>query len=180
VRNRDADRGRGIVAEEGTRPLLIVEVVSPSTRENDRVKKVKHYARVGVQEYVYIDHWTRKGQEVWEIVGFRLDEGLYEPMVPDEDGALYCQTVGLRIGIENGKVWVEDAETGEDLLTNLAAHRALRAADAARKAAEAQAAVAAEARRIAEAQAAAEAEARRAAEARIAELEAQVRALRGE
>ncbi|MEZ4725991.1 MAG: Uma2 family endonuclease [Caldilineaceae bacterium] len=134
--------GRFIV-EEAARPLLIVEVVSPSTRENDRVKKVRHYARAGVQEYVYIDHWTRN--ELWEIVGFRLEEGLYEPMVPDEDGALYCQTVGLRIGIENGKVWVEDAETGEDLLTNLAAHRALRAA-----------------------------------KARIAELEAQVRALRGE
>lgn len=180
VRNRDADRGRFLVTEEGTRPLLIIEVVSPSTRENDRVKKVKHYARVGVQEYIYIDHWTRKGQEIWEIVGYRLDEGQYVPMLPDEDGALYCRAVGLRIGVENGKVWVEDAETGEDLLTNLAAQRALRAAEVARRDAETKAVAEAEARQAAEVRADAEAKARRSAEARIAELEAQVRALHGE
>jgi Uma2 family endonuclease len=152
VRDRDADRGRFVVAEEGTRPLLIIEVVSPKTRNNDRSTKVKQYARAGVQEYLYIDHWTRKGQEIWEVVGFRLEEGQYTPLVPDEDGAIYCQSVGLRIGIENGKVWIEDAETGQDLLTNQAAQRALRAAE----------------------------EARKAAEARLAEVEAQLRALRGE
>ncbi len=166
VRDRDADRGKFVVAEEGTRPLLIIEVVSPKTRTNDRSTKVKQYAHAGVQEYLYIDHWTRKGQEIWEVVGFRLEEGHYVPLVPDEDGAVYCQSVGLRIGIENGKVWIEDAETGQDLLTHLATQEALRVAE--------------EARRAAEAQAAAEAKIRRSAEARVAELEAQLRALRGE
>lgn len=50
--------------------------------------------------------------------------------MPDEDGASYCQSVGLRIGIENGKVWVEDTETGQDLLTHLATQQALRVAEA--------------------------------------------------
>lgn len=152
VHDRDADCGSFVVAEEGTRPLLIIEVVSPKTRNNDRSTKVKQYARAGVQEYLYIDHWTRKGQEIWEVVGFRLEEGQYVPLVPDEDGAIYCRSVGLRIGIENGKVWVEDAETGRDLLTPLAIQQALHVAE----------------------------EARRVAEARIAELEAQMRALQGE
>lgn len=126
VRDPQAERGEFVVAAEETRPRLIIEVVSPSSREGDRVQKFNDYALVGVQEYVYIDHWTRKGQTVWEITGFRLQGDRYLPMLPDEDGALYCETVGLRIGIEEGKVWLEDANTGEDLLTNLKAHQALR------------------------------------------------------
>jgi hypothetical protein len=176
VQDRDADRGSFVVAEEETRPLLIIEVVSPKTRHNDRVIKVEHYAQAGVQEYLYIDHWTSNGEEIWEIVGFRLAERQYVLLMLGEDGAIYCQSVGLRIGIENGKVWIKDAKTGEALLTNLAAHSALRAI----RAEKAQAADEAEARRNAEAQTAAEAEARRNAEARLAEVEAQLRALRGE
>ena len=126
VRNPKADRGQFVVAEEGTRPICIIEIVSPSSREGDRVKKVNDYALVGVQEYVYIDHWTRKGQTVWEVTGYRLHENRYLPMLPDEDGALYCETLGLRIGVEAGQVWLEDSNTGEDLLTNLKARQALR------------------------------------------------------
>jgi hypothetical protein len=35
VRNREADRGQFVVADEGTRPLLVIEVVSPRSREGD-------------------------------------------------------------------------------------------------------------------------------------------------
>lgn len=78
-------------------------------------------------------------------------------MLPDEDGALYLESVNLRIGVTDGRVWLEDAETGKDLLTNLEARRALRAA---------------------EARATEEEQARQAAELRIAELEAQLQILR--
>ena len=137
------------VAQEETRPCLIIEVVSASSKEHDRVTKVEQYARAKVQEYVYIDYWTRKGQTVWEIAGFRLHGDHYLPMLPDEDGAIYCETVGVRMGVDDGRVWMENYETGERLLTN----------------AEAQA------------QAKKEVAAREAAEARIAELEAQLKAL---
>lgn len=156
VRNPHTNWTTFYVAQEGTRPSLIIEVVSASSKEHDRVTKVEHYARAKVQEYVYIDYWTRKGQMVWEIAGFRLHGDHYLPMLPDEDGAIYCETVGVRMGVEDGRVWMENYETGERLLTN----------------AEAQAA-----RRTAEAQVEAEAAARQAAEARIAELEAQLKAL---
>jgi Uma2 family endonuclease len=141
------------VAKEKTRPCLIIEIVSPASKEADRVKKVDHYARAGVQEYVYIDYWRRKGQMQWEIAGFRLHRNRYLPMLPDEDGAIYCETVGVRMGVENGKVWMENYETGERLLTNI------------------------EARQEAKIQLAAMEAARQAAEARIAELEAQLKAL---
>lgn len=154
VRNPAADRGEFIVADEGTRPLLVVEVVSPSSRTGDRVIKVRDYPQVGVQEYLYIDHWQRRGQTVWEIAGFRLDGDRYLPIVPDEDGAVYCETLNLRIGVEAGRVWIEDGNTGRELLTHLQTQQALQAA---------------------EAQAQAEAAARQAAEARLADLEAQLR-----
>jgi len=140
VRDSGANWGTFRVAEEGTRPCLIVEVVSPASKKDDRVTKVKHYARAGVQECVYIDYWQRKGQLLWEIAGFRLEKGHYVPMLPDEDGALYCETVGVRVGIEDGQVWMENYETGERLLTNVEREKARQASEAARQAAEARAA----------------------------------------
>ena len=128
-------------------------------------KKVKDYALVGVQEYIYIDHTVRRGKEVWEIVGFRLDGDYYLPMLPDEDGAYFCETIGLRIGLEEGRIWLEDANTGQELLTNQQVRAALEA-EAERANAEAE-------------RADAEAEARKAAEARAAALEAQLAALQG-
>lgn len=184
VRNPTADRGEFIVTNEGTRPLLVIEVVSPSSRTGDRVIKVRDYPQVGVQEYLYIDHWQRRGQTVWEIAGFRLDGDRYLPIVPDEDGAVYCEALNLRIGVEAGRVWIEDGNTGRELLTHLQTQQALQIAEAqaqaeaaARRAAEEQAQAEATARRVAEEQAQAEAAARQSLEARLAELEAQLRQL---
>jgi Uma2 family endonuclease len=152
VQEPKRNRSQFVVASEQTRPMLIVEIVSPSSREADRVTKVKSYARVGVAEYVYIDSRVRKGQILWEIAGYRLEDGHYTPMLPDEDGALYCATVDLRIGIEDGKVWLEDAKTGQNLLTHLETQQALEQAQ----------------------------QRATTAEARIAELEAQLQALQAE
>jgi len=149
VRARDADRSQFVVADEGTRPLIVIEVVSRSSCKDDRVEKVRDYALVGVQEYVYIDHSICRGQHFWELAGFRLQGSHYLPILSDEDGALYLESVNLRIGLTDDQVWLEDAATGKDLLTNLQARQALQMAE----------------------------EARQAAEARIAELEAQLQAL---
>jgi Uma2 family endonuclease len=130
VRNRDENRSQFIVADEGARPLLTIEVVSRSTRRYDRVDKVRDYALVGVQEYVYIDVWERRGQVQRELAGFRLEDGRYLPILPDEDGALFLNSVNLRIGLDDDRVWLEDAATGQELLTNLQAQSALRTAEA--------------------------------------------------
>lgn len=171
VQDRDKKRSRFHVDKEGTRPLLIIEVVSPGSKAADRVKKVDHYARAGVQEYVYIDPWEQEEEVFWELAGFRLEGDRYLPMLPDEDRSLYCETLGLRIGLKAGEIWMQDYETGEFLMTNLEAQ-------AARQIAETQAAYAetrateAEARASeAETRAAQEKAAREAIEARLAELE---------
>ncbi len=130
VREREANRTQFSVAEEGTRPSLVIEVVSRTSRKDDRVNKVKDYAQVGVQEYVYIDKLTRRKETVWELVGYRFSNGVTTPMLPDEDGALYLESVNMRIGIENGHVWLEDGETGQDILTSLQVRQALRQAEA--------------------------------------------------
>ncbi|HNB55211.1 MAG TPA: Uma2 family endonuclease [Anaerolineales bacterium] len=171
VQEREKQRSRFLVAKEGTRPTLIIEIVSPGSKEADRVTKVDHYARAGVQEYVYIDYWERTSGMVWELAGFRLAGDHYLPMLPDEEGSLYCETIGVRIGLKEGEVWMQDYESGEFLMTNLEAQ-------AARQVAETQAAYAetrateAEARATeAELRAAQEKAAREALEVRLAELE---------
>jgi Uma2 family endonuclease len=105
------------VTKEGTRPALIIEVVSPSYRKADRKTKVLHYARARVQEYVIIDRRTRRGQVLYEILGYRWVEGVYQPIDPDEEGLILCETVGLRIGLQDGCLVMKDSQTGERLLT---------------------------------------------------------------
>jgi Uma2 family endonuclease len=145
-------RGTFVVAEEGTQPCLIIEVVLPKTRDTDRIDKPRDYALLGIQEYVYIYSRNTKRGVVSEIVGHRLRNGVYEPIPVDEDGAVYCETVSLRIGVHNGIVWVEDATTGKELMSHVET---------------AQAHLAAEERAVT-------------AEQRAAELEAELQALRRE
>ena len=177
VRNPDANRGKFYVASEETRPCLVIEVVSPISRKGDRVTKVRDYARVGIREYVYIDVRRGKRGIVDEIAGFRLMGDSYAPIMIDEDGAIFCETVGLRIGIADGIVWAEDIETGEDLLSHVEAMQALLHAQEQAQMAEERAEVAEERAEAAEQRILAEIEARRASEVRLADLEAQLRAL---
>ncbi len=95
-------------------------------------------------------------------------DGYYLPLVPDEDGALYLDSIAMRIAIENGKLWLEDANTGENLLNNLEVRRFLKQTLKAQRQAE-------EAQRQAQQRADLETHARKAAEARIEALEAQHR-----
>jgi Uma2 family endonuclease len=62
--------GRGI---EGT-PLLIVEVLSPSTRAQDRGVKMRRYAARGVPHYWVLD------PDAQVIECLRLEGGSYRPV----------------------------------------------------------------------------------------------------
>ncbi len=57
-------------------PDLIVEVVSPSTRERDLGVKVHLYARFGVKEYWVVDPDTET------LTAYRLEPAGYQPQVP--------------------------------------------------------------------------------------------------
>ncbi len=119
LQNKDENRTEFLVEEEGVLPSLMIEVVSPHYRKEDRETKVRQYAQAGVQEYVIFDRRRQRGQIIDEVLGYRLSEGIYLPMVPDEEGIIFCETVGLWMGLEEGRVVMIDGETGSRLLTSL-------------------------------------------------------------
>jgi Uma2 family endonuclease len=97
------------VREEGVRPCLIVEVVSPKDskiRQIDLEKKPGIYAKAGIQEYVIVD-WMLQDPRL-RLLGYRLDgAGSYRPIEPDAEGCLLSETAG---------VWFQVSPDGERVL----------------------------------------------------------------
>jgi Uma2 family endonuclease len=174
------------VAEEGVRPALIIEVTSPDTRSVDLGKKVKHYARAGVPQYVIVDAKKTKAGRRLKLIDHRLGPKGYERVAPDPRGRVWLESVGLWLGIgpwpEVGgeRLVCYDPTTDEPIPDIMEVLHNLAAEARARTAAEAQAAAEARARAAAEAQAAAEARARAAVEDRLRDMEAELRRLRGD
>jgi hypothetical protein len=48
-----------------------------------------------------------------------LVEGLYQPITPDEEGRIRCDTVGVLMSLQEGRLVIEDATTGERLLSSV-------------------------------------------------------------
>jgi Uma2 family endonuclease len=174
------DRRSFDVVQEGTRPCLIIELVSPpdpALRRNDYEDKVKIYQQAGVPEYVIMDPpFSRPGRLL--LTGHRLGPGgRYRRIKPDAQGRLLSETTGLLFGVdEDGEtLLVFDAVTGERLF--FPDEQSDRDAEARRQEAEARGAAEERAAR-AEEQAAREAEARKAAEAEVAKLRTDLEELR--
>ncbi len=119
LRNKEQNRTEFLVAEEGVRPALIIEVVSPRYRKVDRETKVVEYAKAKVQEYLVIDRRTYRKQVLDEVLGYRLVSGYYQPITPDEEGRILCETVGLWVSLQDGRLIMEDAQTGQRLKTSV-------------------------------------------------------------
>jgi Uma2 family endonuclease len=193
---RDPDPNSFRVIEEGTRPCLVIEVVSPpdpKLRANDHEKKPKIYEQAGVAEYLIMDPpLRRKGRLL--LTGYRLGlGGHYRRIKPDDEGWLLSETTGLLFGVgKDGKtLLILDAKSRERLFPSeqhtaretkarkAAEKRARRETEArrleaeARKAAEERAARAMDAKRLAD-------EARKAAEEREKAAEAEIARLRAE
>ena len=66
---------------------LVVEVVSPDSRNRDRGQKFFEYERAGVEEYWIVDPERRRAEF------YRLREGAYEPVLPDAKGKLHSSTL---------------------------------------------------------------------------------------
>ena len=118
IRNKQQNRSRFVVADEGVRPAFVIEVVSPRYRKEDRETKVEQYERAQIQEYVIVDRRTQRGQVLEEVLGYRLVAGRYRPLTPDDDGRILCETVGLWISLREGNIVMEDLQTGERLRTS--------------------------------------------------------------
>jgi hypothetical protein len=196
----DRVRGTFLVRDLGARPLLVIEVTSPSTRDYDLDDKVLHYWRAGVPFYAIVDSRPHEGPREIHLIGYRATPDGYLRVELDERGWLWLEAVQLWLAVEGDRVVCYD-EQGNRLLdyselAQVAQDAEARAEEAAtlteeavraRKDAEAQAAQAALAKQQAEEAAAQAARAQQQAEAnakglalRLQEMEAELRRLRGE
>ncbi|MBI4675202.1 MAG: Uma2 family endonuclease [Chloroflexi bacterium] len=174
AQNKDEFRESFHVAEEGARPSLIVEVVSPYYRKADRVTKVGMYERAGVQEYLIIDRRRYKGQLTFQALGYQLLGGRYREIVPDEQNRILCETVGVWFSMSEGHLVMEDAVSGERLLNSRELEARLREEQQARETAELRAREEQQARETAELRAREEQQARESAEQQVAALQARL------
>lgn len=81
-------------------PELVVEIAS-SSAAYDLHEKLRVYRRTGVREYVVL--LTLERETVW----FRLDEGQYERIAPDEDGIIQS-AVFPGLDFDSAKFWDDD------------------------------------------------------------------------
>ena len=96
------DRGRErpywAVWEEGGRlPDVVIELLSPSTEDEDRTTKYAIYEQtLRTPEYFLYDPLTRV------LEGFRLVGGAYQPLEPNDRGWLWSDELGLWLGLWEG------------------------------------------------------------------------------
>jgi colicin import membrane protein len=174
------------LADEGGIPVLVLEIASPSTRNNDLGIKRAFYYQAGVQKYVIVDRGP-DGEDPVRLIGYQRGPTDWLPFSPDAEGRLDLAPVGLFMGIEDDRPWFYDTVTGEKEPDRPEWRQALaeareRAQDAEVRAqdAEVRAQDAATRATRAEATAQAEAQARMALEARLRALEEQVRRQAGD
>jgi Uma2 family endonuclease len=148
-------------------PDFVLEITSRTTYFHDQGTKRGLYALLGVREYFQYD----PTQDYLDppLQGFRLESGSYGelPVSVLDDGTLsiYSQVLGLDVRVEGDELTFYDPRRGYKLPSYQEAVSDLKQERDTRQAAELLARQ--------------EAEARKAAEQRIAELEAQLAALRG-
>ena len=91
---------------EGTRPSLIVEVTSDSTRVNDVERKVVEYAEAGVPRYVIVDADESNETRTISFIHYQLPDGAseYEELPISANGRVWLPEVRLWLGEEEGQV----------------------------------------------------------------------------
>ena len=170
VKQKDAARGTFKVVQEGTRPCVVMEVMSPG-HSGDDTDKVTIYERAGIAEYFLIKPHLERELPYYSLRGFRLVKGVYRE-IPRKTGRLLSRSLQLWLEVadQGRQVRLTEVATGRRLLTQIETEAARQQEQAARVAAEALAQAEAAARAVSEA-------ARVAAEARAAALEQRLREL---
>jgi colicin import membrane protein len=188
----DRDRGTLPVKDAGARPLLVVEVTSPNTRDLDLNDKVTDYHRAGVPVYVVVNRQEVKGRPFVTVFGYRHTPDGYVRL-PEQRGGVWVESAGVLIRPLGDRVTCIDrtgnriADRPELVQQRDALHLRVTTAEAERDAERRRAEAERERANAEQAQAAAaraerDAEKARADEAarKLAELEAELRRLRGE
>ena len=165
-----------VISEVGKPPDFVLEVASRSTGRRDYTVKREGYAGYGVREYWRFDHTGGEFHDA-PIAGDILVGDGYEPIEIHEgsEGLLWGHSavLGLDMCWDDGKLRLRDPLTGEFLPTPEELQSDMQELQADVQAAEANAQAAQES-------VAAERAARESAESRLAEMEAELRRLRGE
>ena len=185
IRDKDAPRESFDVAAEGSRPCLVIEVLSRNYADEDARRKPPIYVRAGVPEYLLVKPYGKGMQREFSLWGHRLVDGRRRAWRPAADGYWHSSTVDLRFGVtpDRQDLSIIDTRTGEPLPTpaelEAASRRAaaLAASERARADAERERADTERKRADTEARVRATAEDRtRELERRLAQLEAQLEA----
>jgi Uma2 family endonuclease len=87
--------------ENGQVPDVIVELLSEKTEHVDRGEKMRVYARLRVGEYFLFDPFSAV------LEGYELDvlHARYRKKVPDEQGRLRCEGLGLSLAVVRSVLW---------------------------------------------------------------------------
>jgi Uma2 family endonuclease len=84
-------------AENGRYPDVIVELLSPSTMDQDLGPKKDLYEQTfKTAEYYCVN------PEDWSLQGWRLERGHYVALQPDAHGRLWSETLRLWLGFQDG------------------------------------------------------------------------------
>jgi hypothetical protein len=123
------DARRSLNVSEDGAPVLVIEVLSKETYENDLdlVRgKGYSYRQAGVREYLTLDPQYRYAPEGG--LGWRLDRGEYQPWRRDAGGRWVSRVIPLAFGLEGGRAAVY-LPNGHRLLREGEVERTLRERD---------------------------------------------------
>jgi Uma2 family endonuclease len=160
------------VKEEGARPILVIEVTSPTTRSYDLNDKVMEYHKAGVPFYAIVDYRPELDYREVDILGYRWTPEGFLRVPLDSRGRLWLEPVRLWLA-GGGPHAVCFDQQGQQIPEVNEIARGLKKADARVEELQALTEEAIIARREAEKNAAD-------LTSRLAELEAELRRLRGE
>jgi Uma2 family endonuclease len=109
--------------EGGKYPNLVIELLSNSTAKVDRTTKKELYQDVWRLPNYFWFHPVTK-----EFKGFRLVDGLYVELVANRAGQLWCEELGMFLGLQDGVLRLFSADgslvMGQDEEAALRADRA--------------------------------------------------------
>lgn len=99
-------RSSDTVSEHDHFPNVIVELMSPRTKNKDRKTNKRKYEQIfHTLDYFFYDPETE------EFRGWRLDEERYVPLAPNDRGWLWSEELGLWLG-----TWYGSLGTGNTAL----------------------------------------------------------------
>jgi Uma2 family endonuclease len=165
----DLNRGTFRLGEHGGHCLLVIELVSPHTRENDVDRKPPEYHRVCVPLYIIVDQEREGGPR--KILAYENRPDGFALIPLDSRNRFLIGPLGVCLGLKEGRLVCYDTSSGRELGDYQQVSRELdeteeraRQEAEARKQAEEKARLEAEARHAAEEKARQEGEGRRLAE----------------